>query len=61
MEVRIIRHGDGALRWIATQGKLFRDARAKPTRLMGSVMDVTERKRAEEHLRERTLATGSRQ
>ena len=54
MEVRIIRHGDGALRWIATRGKLFRDARGEPTRLMGSVMDVTERKLAEERLRERS-------
>ena len=55
MEVRIIRHGDGALRWIASQGKLFRDASGEPTRLMGSVMDVTERKLAEQRLRERTL------
>jgi light-regulated signal transduction histidine kinase (bacteriophytochrome) len=55
MEVRIIRHGDGAIRWIAARGKLFRDAAGEPAHLMGSVMDVTERREAEERLRERTL------
>jgi PAS domain S-box-containing protein len=55
MEVRIVRHGDHAIRWIATRGKLFRDERGEPVRLMGSVMDVTERKEAEQRLHERTL------
>jgi len=54
MECRIIRHGDRAIRWISTQGKLFRDERGEPVRLMGSVMDVTERKEAEQRLQERT-------
>ncbi len=54
MEVRIVRRNDAAIRWISTQGKLFRDAGGAPVRLMGSVMDVTERKEAEERLRERT-------
>jgi PAS domain S-box-containing protein len=54
LECRIVRHGDRAIRWIATRGKLFRDAHGEPVRLMGSVMDVTERKEAEQRLHERT-------
>ncbi len=55
LECRIFRHGDRDLRWISSQGKLFRDARGEPIRMMGSVIDVTERKEAEERLRERSL------
>ena len=55
MECRIVRQGDRAIRWIATQGRLFRDAAGEPVRMMGSVMDVTERKEAERRLHERTL------
>jgi PAS domain S-box-containing protein len=54
LECRIVRHGDAAVRWISSQGKLFRNARGEPTHLMGSVMDVTERKEGEERLRERS-------
>jgi PAS domain S-box-containing protein len=54
MEVRIIRC-DGAVRWVTSQGRLFRDLAGEPLRLMGSVIDVTERREAEERLRERTL------
>jgi PAS domain S-box-containing protein len=54
MEVRIVRHDDHAIRWIATRGRLVRDERGEPVRLMGSVMDVTERKEAEQRLQERT-------
>lgn len=54
MEVRIVRNGDGAIRWIACEGKTFHDDAGIATRLMGSVTDVTERKEAEERLRERT-------
>jgi PAS domain S-box-containing protein len=53
MEVRIVRR-DGAIRWIACEGKLFRNDQGEPTRLMGSVQDVTERKEADERLRERS-------
>jgi PAS domain S-box-containing protein len=55
VECRIVRHGDAAIRWIASRGKLFRDAAGEPVRMMGSVMDVTERKDAEARLQERTL------
>ncbi len=54
IECRIVRYGDGAIRWIASQGKLFRDDAGEPTRMMGSVMDVTARKDAEARLHERT-------
>lgn len=54
VECRIVRHGDRAIRWIASQGKLFRDAAGDPARMMGSVMDVTDRKDAEARLQERT-------
>lgn len=54
IEVRIVRRGDRAIRWIASQGKLFRDADGAPMRMMGSVMDVTERKDGESRLQERT-------
>ena len=54
VECRIVRHGDRAIRWIASQGKLFHDATGEPVRMMGSVMDVTERKDGESRLHERT-------
>jgi PAS domain S-box-containing protein len=53
MEVRIVRR-DGAIRWIACEGKLFRNEQGDPAHLMGSVRDVTGRKEADERLRERS-------
>ena len=43
-----IRRPDGALQWIATRGRLERDAQGQPWRLMGVCMDVTGHKRLEE-------------
>jgi two-component system sensor histidine kinase UhpB len=57
-EFRIIRP-DGQIRWLFTQGKIFRDQHGQAVRLLGVVQDVTERKRAEEEVRagrERLLA-----
>ncbi|HIK40313.1 PAS domain S-box protein [Thermoleptolyngbya sp. M55_K2018_002] len=38
---------DGSLRWIASRGRVLRDAEGNPTRLVGVTMDITERKRSE--------------
>lgn len=51
VEYRIIRPSDGELRWIFGRGRTVRDHGGKPVRYSGVDMDVTERKRAEEHVR----------
>src|SRR5262249_9383349 len=43
---------DGALIWLEMHGRVFFDARGKRRRMIGMVADVTERKQAEERLRE---------
>ena len=48
-----VRLPNGAIRWMRSQGKMFRDAGGRPVRLAGSMTDVTERKRIEQELRER--------
>ena len=45
-------HPDGNLRWVEGRGKLFHDQDGRPARLIGVCLDVTERKRAEESLRD---------
>src|SRR5262249_7897795 len=47
-----VRHKDGSYRWMLTRGVAVRDAGGKPIRFVGSAVDITDRKRAEEALRE---------
>ena len=48
-EFRVI-HSDGSINWIATRGKTYLDADAKPLSMMGIVRKVTENKIASEEL-----------
>ena len=43
---------DGSVRWIQTRGQCFRDADGRPVRMAGASIVITERKRAEEALRQ---------
>jgi PAS domain S-box-containing protein len=43
---------DGAIRWIATRGRIEFDGNGRPLRLRGVSIDITERKIADEALRE---------
>jgi diguanylate cyclase (GGDEF)-like protein/PAS domain S-box-containing protein len=51
-EYRIIRHSDGAIRWVHTRGRLELDVHGKPHFLRGTVQDITDRKQTEASLRE---------
>lgn len=50
-EYRIIRP-DGEIRWVYGRGRVVRDGNGKPIRYSGVDIDITERKRTEEALRE---------
>jgi two-component system, sensor histidine kinase and response regulator len=47
-----VRHSDGSYRWILSRGVAVRDAAGTPIRFNGSTVDITDRRRAEEALRE---------
>ena len=51
-EYRIIREDDGAERWVHGRGELEFDEHRRPLRLIGTVQDITDRKRVEQALRE---------
>jgi PAS domain S-box-containing protein len=47
IEYRIVRPGDGAVRWMHGLGRVERTEMGTPLRLLGTVQDITERKLAE--------------
>jgi two-component system cell cycle response regulator len=52
-EYRLRRTDDGGWIWLHLRGKVIgRDSRGQPTRVCGIVMDISERKRLEEQLRQ---------
>lgn len=55
-EYRIIRPSDGRERWIAVRAQIERDHDGKALRLVGTHIDVTDRKRIENELREQSRA-----
>jgi DNA-binding response OmpR family regulator/signal transduction histidine kinase len=48
-----IRHKDGSIGWIASQGQIAVDQTGKPLTMIGIIMDITARKQAELALQER--------
>jgi PAS domain S-box-containing protein len=48
---RIFRRQDGALRWVHGRGRLTHGPDGRPTHMLGSILDITERQEAEEALR----------
>jgi PAS domain S-box-containing protein len=51
IEFRAIGRDDGVERWISAKGQAFFSPEGKPLRLRGAVVNITDRKRAETHLR----------
>ena len=47
-----VRHRDGSYRWMLSRGIALRDAAGHAYRLLGTQVDITDRKRVEEQLRE---------
>ncbi|MGH9900509.1 MAG: PAS domain-containing protein [Pyrinomonadaceae bacterium] len=43
---------DGSVHWLHVRGEADKDEQGRPARMLGGVVDITERKRAEESLRE---------
>ena len=50
-DYRIVRHNDGQERWVSGLGELEYDDQGNPLRMIGTIQDITDRKRAEEQIR----------
>jgi PAS domain S-box-containing protein len=59
-EFRVVHQGTKEVRWVVSSGRVLRNNAGDPLRLLGAAVDVTERRRAEEALRnsEKLAATG---
>ena len=55
-EYKIIRPRDGQERWVHGLGELEFDGKGRPVRMIGTIMDITERKNLEQALEKRILA-----
>lgn len=51
IEFRVVGRDDHVERWLSVKGKVFFDEDNKPRRFLGAAVNITERKRAELHLR----------
>ena len=49
-EYRVI-HKDGTVHWLQAKGRMFFDAEDRPDRMVGFMIDITDRRHAEEELR----------
>lgn len=47
-----LRHAGGGYRWVLSRGEIVRNDRGEPTRMIGSITDITERRESEKHIRE---------
>jgi PAS domain S-box-containing protein len=56
-----MRHKDGTYRWIHTRGSLHYDTAGRPVRMLGCHLDITDRRLAEEELREAKVAATLRE
>ena len=52
VDYRIVMRDSGEVRWVHSRGQCFRDADGRLVRLAGATVDISQRKRAEEALRE---------
>ena len=55
-----VRTKDGSTRWHLARGTVLRDPEGKPVRFIGTSADITDRKRAEEALRESGSGSSTR-